>query len=490
MKITLKKTTPNISKNKFLVFPAVAAKKKTSSKGLWSCFAAETKAELQAFDRQYQKALSKQLKLFSFSAKSGANLDLALAQKSTSSANVRLFAMGSVEENQWRKLGGDAFRTAQKQKVSTISISLRSVAKKNLPAIVQAVIVGAELASYSYTKYKKSSNATGPKELELLIKGSNQTFTPSFLKQAQRTAHSVCFARDLVNDPPSDLIPADLVKAARQIAQQSKGRVKTRVFTDAALKKMGANALLAVSRGSASKPFLIHMSYKTSSRSQDKKTIVLIGKGVTFDSGGLSIKTGKGMEDMKCDMAGAACVLGVMKALSKLPQKQILHDIHVLVPTSENMVSAKSVKPGDVVRAMNGKSIEILNTDAEGRLLLADALCYSARLKADITIDLATLTGSCLMALGSDYAGLFSDEEELLEDLIECGAQEGRKPLAPPTCKRISQSTQKPNCRHQKHRHRPSRSSHRSTFPPTVRPRKHLLGPHRHRRPCLCEQGQ
>ncbi|MCB0358877.1 MAG: leucyl aminopeptidase family protein, partial [Bdellovibrionales bacterium] len=196
----------------------------------------------------------------------------------------------------------------------------------------------------------------------------------------------------------------------------------------AALARMGANALLGVSRGSSAEPYLIHAAFKPSRAGKGKKRVILVGKGVTFDSGGLSIKTGKGMETMKCDMAGAASVLGVFHALTALSRSNPCpHEVHGLIPTAENMISGDSLKPGDVVKAMNGKTIEVLNTDAEGRLLLADALSYSAKLKGDIIIDLATLTGACVAAVGYHYAGLFTEDDDLASTLTAHGTHTGEE---------------------------------------------------------------
>ncbi len=236
------------------------------------------------------------------------------------------------------------------------------------------------------------------------------------------------FSRDLVNTPPTDMNPLELTRQARKLSSGSKGRVKIKLFNRKALERLKAFSLLGVAKGSSIEPFLLHLQYQPKKRNKQSKKVILIGKGITFDSGGLSIKSGKGMEEMKCDMAGAACVLGVLKALTLLPIDQLPeHEIHVLVPTAENMINGDSLKPGDVISAINGKTIEVLNTDAEGRLILADALSYAERIKGDMIIDLATLTGACVVALGGEYAGLFSNDEELTETLKVAGLAAGEK---------------------------------------------------------------
>ncbi len=348
------------------------------------------------------------------------------------SADASQNSDSSLEE--WRKLGGSTYQKAKGLRAKSVAISLASLPKRRERDALSAMIEGMELARYEYSKYKskpeKAKKSTS-KNIQVLFTGSKLTEKELRAAEARAlaVARAVFFARDLVNCPPSDLKPADLVRAARSLSRQSRnGRLSCRVLTKAQLRRMGAGAILAVGQASTADPFLIHLSYIPRKRAKRPKRIVLIGKGITFDSGGLSIKPATGMEEMKCDMAGAAAVLGVGKALTELPAEQaIAHEVHIIVPTAENMVSGNSVRPGDVVRALNGKTIEVLNTDAEGRLILADALSYSARLKADVIIDLATLTGACVVALGNAYAGLFTKSEELALKLKSIGLSKGER---------------------------------------------------------------
>jgi leucyl aminopeptidase len=217
------------------------------------------------------------------------------------------------------------------------------------------------------------------------------------------------------------MLPKDIVAAAKEIKLETK-RAKLKVFGEVELKRMKANLILCVAAGSESKPYLIHLTLPAKSRTKVKK-VVLIGKGVAYDTGGLCIKPGKSMEEMKYDMAGAAAVLGAFKAFPQIERDDI--ELHVIVPTTENSVSAPSVRPGDIVKSMNGKTVEVLNTDAEGRLILADAITYASKLQPDIMIDLATLTGACVVALGDDYAGVFTNDLALRNQLIEAGKQAG-----------------------------------------------------------------
>lgn len=345
---------------------------------------------------------------------------------------IRLFSLSqdalSLKDSgieEWRKLGGDAVRTALRSKVEEVRISLRAVSKPHLPSVIEAVVEGALLARYEFRRYKsESKEKKSPQyaqEIVLYLREKPSKAMLESLKAADSTAKAITFARDLVNTPALDMLPKDLVQASREIKKRVR-RSKLKIYGPKELKRMKANLILAVSAGSESSPYLIHLNLPAKGKGNVKK-VVLVGKGVAFDSGGLSIKPGKSMEDMKADMSGAAAVLGVFQAFTSLDLKGI--DLHVIVPTTENSVSSGSIRPGDIVQSMNGKTVEILNTDAEGRLILADALTYCERIKPDIIIDLATLTGACVVALGDDYAGLFTDDEKLKSSLLGAAKSAG-----------------------------------------------------------------
>ena len=226
----------------------------------------------------------------------------------------------------------------------------------------------------------------------------------------------MCLARDLVNLPAYDLTPVELGKRAKALEG-----VTVKVHNYAAIKKMKMGSFLSVARGTTEHPpVFIEMHYKPKTKA--KKKIALVGKGVTFDTGGYSLKPPKAMDTMKCDMAGAAAVVGLMSTLSKL-QPNV--EVSGYVAATENVVSGHAQKPGDVCVAMDGTSIEVMNTDAEGRLTLADALLYAQKQNPDIIIDMATLTGACLVALGLDYSGLMVNDEELAQDLLKVSKTTG-----------------------------------------------------------------
>jgi leucyl aminopeptidase len=225
-------------------------------------------------------------------------------------------------------------------------------------------------------------------------------------------------ARDLVNEPPNSLNPEKLAEIATAIARE-KG-LEIRVIEADELRKLGAGAILGVGGGSRVPPRLIQLTYRCGDKNARK--IGLVGKGITFDSGGLSLKPSKAMETMKCDMAGAAAVLS---AMSKLPELKPACDVIGVLCAAENMPSGSAIRPGDVLHAMNGKSIEIINTDAEGRLVLADGLSWAVQQGVEEIIDLATLTGACVISLGPYVAGVMGNDPELVKQVMDAGSKVG-----------------------------------------------------------------
>ena len=437
MKIVLKKSSTSTLAADLLIIPAAAAegkKKRGGEKHVLDRFDSATASLHRGLDRSLGKIVADSLKRQEFVPAAGRRAEVSLDATEYKTATVRVSAVSTLKKeislDEWRKLGGDAYLSAKRLRAKNTAIVLSHV--KVTAPLLAAIAEGVTLAAYQFTSFKgadvrKKLKSEQVPNLSLLLDGNPSSALQKAIKQAQLFAESVCFARDLVNTPPSDMLPITLVKHARKIASSRSG-VSVRVYDKRALSKMKADALLGVSRGSSSDPYMMHLSYIPSGKGRGRKKLTLVGKGVTFDSGGLSIKSGKGMEDMKCDMAGAACVLGVFRAIAALPKSERpKHEIHGLIPTCENMVSSESLKPGDVIAAMNGKTIEVLNTDAEGRLILADALSYSARLKSDVIIDLATLTGACVVALGSDYAGMFASDQKLGERLQSTFQSSGEK---------------------------------------------------------------
>jgi len=237
--------------------------------------------------------------------------------------------------------------------------------------------------------------------------------------EARALAEGVRTVRDLGNTPSNVMTPTRLAERAEQVAK-SVG-VKCTVFGRREIEKMKMGGLLAVNRGSAEEPRFIVLEYAPR---KAKRHVALVGKGITFDSGGISIKPAEKMEEMKFDMCGAAAVIGTIEAAAKLA---IPVRITGVIPSTDNLPSGSAYKPGDIITMMSGKTVEIVNTDAEGRMILGDALHYASELKPDHILDYATLTGACVVALGSEASGLFSNDDELARKLIECGERVGER---------------------------------------------------------------
>jgi leucyl aminopeptidase len=265
---------------------------------------------------------------------------------------------------------------------------------------------------------KNTPDRTPPEEV-CFVTGNMDAALAETVRRAEIEGRATNLARELVNTPPCDLYPETFAERARECA--IKTGLHVQILDEQQLVVERMNALLAVARGSDRPPRLVVLRHQ---HGGDKPTLAFVGKGVTFDSGGLSLKTTDQMVDMKCDMAGAAAVLGAMQAAAELALPVNLVGVMALV---ENMPSGKAMKLGDVLKARNGKTIEVLNTDAEGRLILADALAYAVDLKADHIIDLATLTGACMVALGYDVAGLMSNDEAWSQKVLLAAQAAGEK---------------------------------------------------------------
>jgi leucyl aminopeptidase len=238
----------------------------------------------------------------------------------------------------------------------------------------------------------------------------------------RRWAEAVCLARDLANTPGQDLTPDRLAERAREIARAAGARAT--IFGGAQLERLGMGAVIAVGRGSVNPPRFVVLERDPARGAKNAPTLVVIGKGVTFDTGGISLKPRENMTKMKYDMSGAAAVLGLFSALATI---ETPYRVVGLIPTAENMPGGRALKPGDIVRAMDGTTIEVTNTDAEGRLLLADALCYARRFAPEAVVDLATLTGAISIALGNLAGGLFTRDDRLAAELLAAGDATGER---------------------------------------------------------------
>jgi leucyl aminopeptidase len=284
---------------------------------------------------------------------------------------------------------------------------------------VRAVAEGAGLGHYTFDRYRKADDTGEVAEVALLVGDGDRTLLDRAARAAEVAVRATCRARDFVNEPPNVLTPTALAEAARQLAKSA--GCECRVIDLEEARTMGMGLFAAVARGSAEPPKFIVMDYRPGGA---RRTVALVGKGITFDSGGLSIKTASGMRTMKGDMAGAGVVIATMGALQDLG---VTSRVLGIAAATENMINGAATRPGDIVRGLGGKTVEITNTDAEGRLVLADALAYAVREGADEIIDLATLTGACVVALGDWTAGVMGNNQPLVDRLLEAARLTGEQ---------------------------------------------------------------
>ena len=315
-----------------------------------------------------------------------------------------------------------AFGQFKNHKLEHAAVFLRS-GEEDSDAVIQAIVEGVALAAYSADEYKTESKSKSQVQEVLLIHQSTDDLPKleESVRRGQVLGEATNLARSLVNQPGNQINPSQLAERARMMAE--KVGLEIEVLGETEMQEKGMDTTLAVAQGSDEPARFIVLKHMKDPR-RDAPPVVFIGKGVTFDSGGLSLKSVASMKDMKADKAGACAVLAAMQAIARL---QIKRNIIGLIPAVENMLSGRAQRPGDVVRSMCGKTVEIVNTDAEGRLILADALCYAAQFRPAFIVDIATLTGACIIALGSIRAGLFSNDDELCEKLQRAGRRAGER---------------------------------------------------------------
>ncbi len=315
-----------------------------------------------------------------------------------------------------RRCGALAAKKAEKTSSASAAVWFDLPSGRQTEALGQALAEGAVMGAYRLSDFQSTAK---PATLKRLTFYGNNEFKVG-AKYGQVIGHANCLARRLKDTPGNLMRPRDLVSEAKKIAKAGR-HLSIKVIDEKAMHYLGMGSLLSVSKGSSEPAYLIHLVYKPKKKSTRK--ICLVGKGLTFDSGGISLKPGGKMDEMKYDMSGGAAVLGAFKALTEL---DVDAEVHGLIPTSENLPDGLAVKPGDLVTAMNGLSIEVLNTDAEGRLILADALSYAQeKIKPDAMIDLATLTGAVVMALGHELSGVMGNNQTVIDDLVASGKRTG-----------------------------------------------------------------
>ncbi|OYX75188.1 MAG: leucyl aminopeptidase [Rhizobiales bacterium 32-66-11] len=372
-----------------------------------------------------------------FKGRLSSSLDL-IAPANLDASRLVILGVGKgadLKAADYLKLGGVAFsKIPGGAREATILVDLPGL--KISPDFVAEMALGARLRSYVFDRYKtkRKEGEAEPVALTLTFLVADEAGTRRAWTASEALADGVVLARNLVNEPSNVLDPAEFARRAQELTSVG---VDVEVLGDAELAELGMGALLGVGQGSIKESRVVVMRWNGA----DPKTqpVAFIGKGVTFDTGGISIKPAAGMEDMKGDMGGAACVTGLMYALAA--RKAKVNAVGV-IGCVENMPDGAAQRPGDIVTSMSGQTIEIINTDAEGRLVLADVLWYTKeRFKPRFMVDLATLTGAILVALGHEYAGLFSNDDELAQRLSAAGMETGervwRMPLGPEYDKQI-----------------------------------------------------
>jgi leucyl aminopeptidase len=377
---------------------------------------------IRALDRRLKGHLRERLQKGKFTGAEGSSLLYSTAGL-LPAAHILLIGLGREAEiatDTWRKAGARLAKEATA--IAAQEAAFFFAPRDQTPDTAAAVVEGTHLASYQFNKYRSNARAPGAiKTLTLCAPGLRRSAAlDRAIETVERTAPGVFLARDLINEPPS-------VTTARFLGEQAqrhcRGRgLRVEIWKKDRIEAMNLAGLLAVNRGSREEPRFIVMHYRP--RGKPRKRVALVGKGITFDSGGLSLKPAKSMETMKLDMAGAAAVIATM---SRLPHLDLDVEVTGYVPATDNLPGANAQKPGDVIRYLNGKTIEVLNTDAEGRLILADALALAAKQKPDYMINLATLTGACVVALGPEVAGIFSNHQPLADQLVRCARESGEK---------------------------------------------------------------
>jgi leucyl aminopeptidase len=321
-----------------------------------------------------------------------------------------------------RQVTATSVKAAAKGNVRTIATIVHGagIGGLDVAAAAQSVAEGAILGLYRCDAYKSRSDDRSDVELEILEMDQGKVeVIRAAVERGTVLAESANFARDLANAPANVLSPTVLAERAEQMAQET--GLECNVLHRADMERLGMGALLGVAQGSVEEPKLVVLRYRGT---EDERPYALVGKGITFDSGGISLKPGSGMEAMKGDMSGAAAVIAAMRAIALLKPAQ-----HVIAVAAcvENMPSGSAQRPGDIVRTMTGKTIEIISTDAEGRLILADAVAYAESLGAHTIVDVATLTGACVVALGSLYSGLLCNDDRLADEIIAAGDRAGER---------------------------------------------------------------
>lgn len=378
-------------------------------------------------DAQMEGALGRAVREQEFSGKSKETLLLHSGRR-LPAERILLIGLGKEKKaslDRLRQAAGTAASFLQGRRIDSFAIDLPSLPLRGIEpaAAAQAVIEGTLLGTYRFDRYRTENRGElAPEITSLLLMVEKQgQLKPAEggVARAAAICRGVVLARNLVNEPGNVKSPEFLAEQARQVAAE--GGLQCTVLEKADLEREGMGALLGVAQGSIREPRLIVLEYHGDNGS---RPVVLVGKGVVFDAGGISLKPAEKMDEMKMDMAGGAAVLGTLLAISllKLPINLV-----GIIPAVENLPSGSAIRPGDILTSLSGRTIEILNTDAEGRLILADALTYAKRFDPRLVIDLATLTGACIIALGHYATAVLGNHDGLIRQLVRAGERTGER---------------------------------------------------------------
>jgi leucyl aminopeptidase len=337
----------------------------------------------------------------------------------------RLLLVGVGEKTDYRAaqvsvLAGTATRSLRKLNLKSFALLPRL--EENAVEVAAAAAQGFVTSQFELDKYRtKDKNGKSVDTFVLCVESAKSADLKDGLSRGQVVGESMNFARDLANEPPNILTPTEMARRAQEMAKEI--GLKCEILDEAKMQKLGMGSLMSVSIGSEQPAKLIVLRYEPKKSTGKKgELLALVGKGITFDTGGISIKPGEGMDAMKYDMSGGASVLGAMRAIGQLkPTVPVIG----IVAAVENMPDGKASRPSDVVTAMTGKTIEILNTDAEGRLILADAVAYAEKQGATTIVDMATLTGAVIIALGDQNTAVLGNDQGLVDEIIACGKEVG-----------------------------------------------------------------
>jgi len=385
---------------------------------------------LKEIDDNLQGAISAAFGNKRFSGKPNQTL---LLNSTGKASNILLLGMGNVKEvtaEKIRQAAATAVKVLEKSKFKSVAADLSAFeslgkGKSGLYGeLAGAVAEGAGLALYHFDNYKSKDEDDPPVRLEkltlLTTSKTQQTTVEKSIARAEKIVNAVHIARDLISHPGNTVTPTYLAEHAKKMARKNK--ITCKVLGKKEMEKLGMGSLLGVAQGSDEPPALIVLEYKGAAKKM--APTVIVGKGITFDTGGISLKPGGSMDEMKMDMSGAATTLATLELVASLKLKA---NVVGIVAAAENMPSGSAIKPGDILKSMSGKTIEVLNTDAEGRLVLADALTYAQRYKPKEVIDLATLTGAVLHALGHQAAAVLGNNPAMIQKLKDAGEATGER---------------------------------------------------------------